>query len=66
MANEFIARKGIIVLDNGAKITGSSTVVGDITASGDIKAVNYYGSAQFLTDITADSVEYDNVLINQH
>lgn len=62
MANEFIARKGIIILENGAKITGSSTVVGDITASGDVKAVNFRGSGQFLTDIAADSVQFSNVL----
>ena len=62
MANEFIARKGIIILENGAKITGSSTVAGDITASGDVKAVNFRGSGQYLTDIAADSVQFDNVL----
>lgn len=62
MANEFIARKGIIILENGAKITGSSTVVGDITASGDVKATNFRGSGQYLTDIAADSVQYANVL----
>jgi hypothetical protein len=62
MANEFIARKGIIVLANGAQITGSSTVSGDITASGDVKAVNFRGSGQFLTDIAADSVQFNNVL----
>jgi hypothetical protein len=62
MANEFIARRGIIILENGAKITGSSTVVGDITSSGDVKAVNFRGSGQYLTDIAADSVQFDNVL----
>lgn len=62
MANEFIARKGIIVLANGIKITGSSEVNGDFTASGDIKAVNFRGSGEFLTNIAADSVQYDNVL----
>jgi hypothetical protein len=62
MANEFIARKGIIVLENGAKITGSSQVFGDITASGNIAATNFIGSGQFLTDIAADSVQFNNVL----
>jgi hypothetical protein len=34
MANEFIARKGLIVLANGAKVTGSLGVQGDIDATG--------------------------------
>lgn len=44
MANEFIARKGIKVLANGAIITGSSEVQGSVTASGDIIATNFTGS----------------------
>jgi hypothetical protein len=62
MANEFIARKGIIVLENGAKITGSANVIGDVSASGDVIGVNFRGSGQFLTDIAADSVQFENVL----
>jgi len=62
MANEFIARKGIKVLANGAIITGSTEVHGDFTASGDVKATNFRGSGQFLTDIAADSVQFDSVL----
>jgi cytoskeletal protein CcmA (bactofilin family) len=62
MANEFIARKGIIVLENGIKVTGSLQVNGDITASGDVVGVNFRGSGQFLTDIAADSVQFTNVL----
>lgn len=62
MANEFIARKGIIVLSNGAKITGSTLISGNVTASGDIKATNFHGSGQYLTDIAADSVQWNNVL----
>ena len=62
MANEFIARKGLIVLENGVKVTGSSAIFGDITASGDVKAVNFRGSGQYLTDIAADSVQWNNVL----
>jgi len=34
MANEFIARKGLIVLNNGAKVTGSLSVQGDVDATG--------------------------------
>jgi len=34
MANEFITRKGLIVLANGAKVTGSLGVQGDINATG--------------------------------
>lgn len=62
MANEFIARKGLVVLENGIKITGSSTVVGDFTASGDVVGTNFRGSGQFLTNIAADSVQWTNVL----
>jgi len=62
MAHEFIARKGIIVLDNGLTITGSARATGDITASGAVVATNFRGSGQFLTDIAADSVQFDNVL----
>jgi hypothetical protein len=62
MANEFIARKGIKVLANGAVITGSTDILGDVTASGDVVATNFRGSGQFLTDIAADSVQFDNVL----
>jgi len=34
MANEFVARKGLIVLANGARVTGSLGVQGDINATG--------------------------------
>lgn len=44
MANEFIARKGLIVLENGIKITGSAVFLGDITSSGNIKAPEFTGS----------------------
>ena len=62
MANEYVARNGLKVLSNGAVITGSSQVQGDITASGDVVGTNFRGSGQFLTDIAADSVQFDNVL----
>lgn len=62
MANEFIARKGLVVLESGIRVTGSSTVVGNITASGDVVATNFRGSGQFLTNIAADSVQWTNVL----
>lgn len=62
MANEFIARKGLVVLENGIRVTGSSTVVGNITASGDVVATNFRGNGQFLTNVAATSVEYANVL----
>jgi len=55
MANEFIARKGLIVLTNGAKITGSLGVLGDINATGyNITASNLalLGSASIDGDIT--------------
>lgn len=34
MANEFIARRGLIVLSNGAKITGSLEINGTVSSSG--------------------------------
>lgn len=55
MANEFIARKGLIVLNNGAKVTGSLGVQGDINASGyNVTASNLQllGSASIDGDIT--------------
>ena len=62
MANEFIARKGLKVLQAGINITGSSQFSADITGSGDVVATNFRGSGQYLTDIAADSVQFDNVL----
>jgi trimeric autotransporter adhesin len=38
MANEFIARKGLIVLNNGAKITGSFSVSSDSIFNGPVTA----------------------------
>jgi len=55
MANEFIARKGLIVLANGAKVTGSLGVQGDINATGyNVTASNLslLGSASIAGDIT--------------
>ena len=55
MANEFIARKGLIVLANGAKVTGSLGVQGDINATGyNVTASNLslLGSASVAGDIT--------------
>lgn len=45
MANEFIARKGLIVLSNGATITGSVNSQGNINASGfSVSASAFTGS----------------------
>jgi hypothetical protein len=55
MANEFIARKGLIVLANGAKVTGSLGVQGDIDATGyNVTASNLQllGSASIAGDLT--------------
>ena len=55
MANEFIARKGLIVLANGAKITGSLGVQGDINATGyNVTASNLalLGSASIDGDVS--------------
>lgn len=54
MANEFIARKGLVVLTNGAKVTGSLNVQGDINATGyNVTASNLslLGSASIDGDI---------------
>jgi hypothetical protein len=56
MANEFIARKGLVVLESGIRVTGSSTVVGDVTASGNVRAANFYGSAQLTGSFTGSFV----------
>jgi hypothetical protein len=55
MANEFIARKGLVVLSNGAKVTGSLGVQGDINATGyNVTASNLqlFGSASIDGDLT--------------
>lgn len=45
MANEFIARKGLIVLGNGAKVTGSLLVSGNVDATGfSVTATSFTGS----------------------
>jgi hypothetical protein len=56
MANEFIARKGLVVLESGVRVTGSSNFVGDVTASGNIRAANFYGSAQLTGSFTGSFV----------
>ena len=63
MANEFVARKGIIVLENGAIITGSSTISGSLSVvNGVVSSSGFSGSGAGLTDIAADSVQFSNVL----
>ena len=55
MANEFIARKGLVVLANGARVTGSLGVQGNIDATGyNITASNLQllGSGSIAGDIT--------------
>jgi len=62
MAQEFIARKGIISLD-GAQVTGSLSVTGNISAS--IFTGSFRGDGSQLTGVagaaTASYVEYTNV-----
>jgi len=65
MANEFIARKGLIVLSNGAKITGSLSTQGNINATGySVSASAYtgsfYGDGSNLTGITATNLDIDS------
>ena len=72
MANEFIARKGLIVLANGATVTGSLKVSGSTTTTGNISAVGYhisaslmsastyYGDGSQLTGVTATGLDIDN------
>lgn len=64
MANEFIARKGLIVLANGATVTGSLQTQGNINASGySVSASRYtgsfYGDGSNLTGITATGLDID-------
>ncbi len=66
MANEFIARKGLIVLANGAKVTGSLLVQGNVNAIGyhvsasSVSASIYYGDGSQLTGVTATGLDIDN------
>jgi hypothetical protein len=62
MANEFIARKGLIVLDNGIIVTGSSEFSGDISATGAITASAFSGDGSALTNVAASAVEFDDIL----
>jgi len=55
MANEFIARKGLKVLTNGAEITGSSQFSANVTASGNIKAAAFYGDGANVTGVISSS-----------
>jgi len=55
MANEFIARKGLIVLANGVQVTGSSQFSADITASGNITATAFYGDGANVTGVVSSS-----------
>jgi hypothetical protein len=55
MANEFIARSGLKVLASGIEITGSSRFSTDVTSSGNIKAVAFYGNGQNVTGVISSS-----------
>jgi hypothetical protein len=59
MANEFIARKGIVVLANGLKVTGSSQFNANISASGNITASAFYGDGSNLTGVSATGLDID-------
>jgi len=68
MANEFIARKGLIVLTNGAKITGSFETTGSSVFNGPVTTNNttgsftgsFKGDGSNLTGITATNLDIDN------
>ena len=68
MANEFIARKGLIVLTNGAKITGSFETTGSSVFNGPVTTNNttgsftgsFKGDGSNLTGITATGLDIDN------
>lgn len=54
MANEFVARKGLIVLSNGAKITGSVGIQGNTDATGYAVTASYFvGDGSYLTNIAS-------------
>lgn len=55
MANEFIARKGLIVLANGVEVTGSSRFSTDVTSSGNVRATAFYGDGANVTGVISAS-----------
>jgi hypothetical protein len=72
MANEFVARRGIIAQSGGAKITGSLLVSGAIDATGYVVSAtivsastfsgSFVGNGSQLTNIAASSVDFANIL----
>ncbi len=64
MANEFIARKGLIVLSNGVKVTGSLDIEGNIDALGfEVSASkftgSFFGDGSQLTGVSATGLDID-------
>lgn len=55
MANEFIARRGLKVLDNGINVTGSGVFSSHISASGNITASAFYGDGANVTGVISSS-----------
>lgn len=55
MAQEFVARKGLISLGN-TQISGSTTITGNTQVIGNISGTTFYGSGAGLTDIPYSGV----------
>jgi len=64
MANEFIARRGLKVLENGLQITGSSQFSANITASGNITASEFYGDGANITNVGFDNISNKPTLVS--
>jgi hypothetical protein len=64
MANEFIARRGLKVLENGLQITGSSQFSANITASGNITASEFYGDGANITNVGFNNISNKPTLVS--
>lgn len=61
MANEFVARKGLLIPAGGASITGSLRISGETDSTGAVTASYFVGSGLYLTDVAATTVTFANV-----
>lgn len=64
MANEFIARHGLKVLENGVHVTGSSIFSANITASGDVTASAFYGDGANVTNVGFANISNKPTLVS--
>lgn len=64
MTNEFIARRGLKVLENGVHVTGSSIFSANITASGDVTASAFYGDGANVTNVGFANISNKPTLVS--